>query len=157
MASHPVLVRWPESRNEIVVKAWPVPLRLVKRYDPNEARNTHGEWGADTIWHSLNEVLEHHPHVQMHISEDHNGIRLSLIRVDPDQRGGGKAGAALTDLIHYADQKNKPIALTPDPLGSGGLSKTALTKWYSSRGFVPNKGRHKDFAFTEAMIRQPRG
>ena len=36
-----------------------------------------------------------------------------------------------------------------------GLSKAQKTEWYKRHGFVPNKGRNKDFGFTETMIRRP--
>ena len=115
---------------------------------------------------SLATIKELHPDVEIEASERPEGIVLSVLRVLPQERGTGKASAALKSLLEYADQERKPVALTPEPLISSaeqagrqersakkGLSKTALVAWYASHGFVPNKGRYKDFAFRESYIR----
>jgi hypothetical protein len=98
-----------------------------------------------------------HPEVDIEAVETPEAIVLSLMRVDSERRGSGKASSALKALLSYADEQGKLIALTPDPLASGkGLSKGALTSWYTSHGFEPNKGRNRDFAYRETHIRQPR-
>lgn len=80
-----------------------------------------------------------------------------MIQVAPDDQGKGYASAALRDLITYADSIGVPIALTPGiPEGRKGLSHTALKRWYIEYGSVPNRGRHKDFNWAEAMIRPAR-
>jgi len=43
------------------------------------------------------------------------------------------------------------LALTPTK--AFGASKGRLEKWYRRHGFVPNKGRNKDFSTKESMIR----
>jgi hypothetical protein len=115
---------------------------------------------------SLAAVQALHLDVDIEASENVDGIALSMLRVPPGERRAGKASAALKSLLEYADQKNKPVALTPEPLMSlaehagpqrqlaeKGLSRSALVAWYAAYGFVPNKGRYKDFAFRESYIR----
>lgn len=82
-------------------------------------------------------------------------IRLAKIRVDPDSRQQGVGGKVMGAITTWADRNNQLIVLTPEA-ERGGLSKTALVRWYRTFGFVPNKGRKKDFRFTDAMIRAPR-
>lgn len=105
---------------------------------------------------TLAEVKARHPHVQIDAHEKPDGIVLSMIRTTDTAQGTGKASAALDELLRHADAHGKTVALTPEQVGRGGLSTTALRKWYGSRGFVPNKGRAKDFAFTQSYIRAPK-
>ena len=87
---------------------------------------------------------------------DQGILVLRSIKVAEDQRGTGKASDAMKQLIDYADQTGKQIALTPEAIGTSGLSSAQLKKWYSSLGFVPNKGKVKRFEVSETMIREPR-
>lgn len=57
-------------------------------------------------------------------------------------------------LTRYADKVGKPILLSPS--SDFGGSKTRLVKFYRRFGFVPNKGRNKDYRFSQTMIRQPK-
>jgi len=105
---------------------------------------------------SLAEVRAMHPDVDLEATETSESIVLSLLRVAPGKRGSGVASAAFKALLAYADGQKKLIALNPEPLTTDrGLSKGALTAWYASHGFKPNKGRHKDFAYRETYIRLP--
>lgn len=107
--------------------------------------------------HPLGQIAAAHPHVDLHAWQNACGIKLNMIQVAPDDQGKGYASAALRDLIAYADSICVPIALTPGiPEGRKGLSQTALKHWYTGCGFVPNRGRHKDFNWAEAMIRPAR-
>jgi GNAT superfamily N-acetyltransferase len=94
-----------------------------------------------------------HPKVKIDATAREAGIVLSRIHTPEEHRGKGHAGKALKDLLAFADTHGKAVALTPEAMGKGGLSKSALTAWYKSHGFVPNKGRAKDYAFRESMIR----
>jgi GNAT superfamily N-acetyltransferase len=107
--------------------------------------------------HPLGQIAAAHPHVDLHAWQNSCGIKLNMIQVEPENQGKGYASAALRDLIAYADTISVPIALTPGiPEGRKGLSHTALKRWYAGYGFVPNRGRHKDFQWAEAMIRPAR-
>lgn len=107
---------------------------------------------------SLDEVSAAHPNVESFAAERpwDGHITLNGLKVAPENQGNGYASAYLRDLTGYADQNGKIVAMNAEPYAHGGLGKTKLRQWYGTHGFVPNKGRNKDFAFSEQMIRQPR-
>lgn len=107
--------------------------------------------------HPLGKISLSHPYVDMHAWESPQGIKLNMIQVAPEHQNNGYAGAALRDLLNYADSRGVPVALTPGiPEGRKGMSAASLKKWYSSHGFVPNRGRNKDWNWAESMIRPAR-
>lgn len=96
--------------------------------------------------------------------DDEFGVILEHIGTKTDvsgARGEGKASEALKQITDLADEAGVPVVLNvgdPDFIQKqeGGLPKSKLIAWYKRKGFKPNKGRNKDFAFTHTMIRQPR-
>ena len=80
-------------------------------------------------------------------------IELSSIKIDKEKRGKGYAEGFMQELCKYADAHDLGIVLTPS--SDFGASKTRLTAWYRTHGFVPNSGRNKDFKVRETMIRLP--
>ena len=89
--------------------------------------------------------------VDFSLSESDAGITLNKLVVPQDQRGQGVGSDFMAEVTRYADEQGKPIALTAD--GDFGGSKAGQRRFYERQGFVPNKGRNKDFTFTENMIR----
>lgn len=79
---------------------------------------------------------------------------LDTIKVDPARRRQGLGAAAMAELCERADAAGVPVALTPG--NDWGTSKTFLTRWYRSFGFVPNKGRRADLSVSGSMIRFPK-
>lgn len=84
------------------------------------------------------------------------GVRIATLRVPADQRGMGIGSQVMAQVVEWADRRSVTLVLTPESEGRGAPSKTKLKQWYRSFGFVPNKGRNKDYYFTDAMIRPPR-
>ena len=82
------------------------------------------------------------------------GYVLSKIEVPKDQRGQGVGSRIMQQIIDRMDKEGAVIALTPDSVFGG--SKSKLIDFYKRFGFVPNKGRNKDFRFRETMIRYPK-
>ena len=103
---------------------------------------------------SLDDIKNKYSNVDLDVYNDPKGLTLSKIVVPEGVRSEGIGSNVMNDLIKYADENNKPIALTPD--NSFGGSKTRLESFYKKFGFKDNKGRNKDFAFRETMIRQPK-
>ena len=81
------------------------------------------------------------------------GYTLSKIEVSGDDRNAGQGTKAMQDIVDRMDAEGAIIALTPDDAFGG--NKNRLIKFYRRFGFVPNKGRNKDFRFRETMIRYP--
>lgn len=129
---------------------------FVTKFDPSEARGPDGRWITAEALTKL--VTDKHPHVELHLGGDGQRKRLSLIRTHEGHRGGGHADAAMRDLLDHADRHGVTLTLTPEPLhGDRKTSKTRLTSWYARHGFVPNKGRNKDYEISDTMYRTPRG
>ena len=82
------------------------------------------------------------------------GYVLSKIEVSGDERNAGQGTKAMQDIVDRMDREGAIIALTPDDAFGG--NKNRLIKFYKRFGFVPNKGRNKDFRFRETMIRYPK-
>lgn len=97
----------------------------------------------------------------LHIYLTQSGfLKVSSIRIPEQQRGKGIGTKIMNELIVFADRNGLNMALTPaggiDNSYSGRPSnKKKLTKWYRTFGFVPNKGRNKDYTTRETMIRFP--
>ena len=81
-------------------------------------------------------------------------LEITKIGTPKDLRGGGLADQELNDLIFQADLDGTTLALTPS--NAFGANKAKLEKWYRRHGFVPNKGKNKNFTTKETMIRLPR-
>lgn len=86
-------------------------------------------------------------------SPDNRHLSVDLISVPKDRRGQGGATAAMKETLDWADQNG--VTVTLSPTSEFGASKKRLEKWYAGMGFVPNKGRNKDFRFTDSMLRTP--
>jgi tRNA nucleotidyltransferase (CCA-adding enzyme) len=99
--------------------------------------------------------LSYNENVEVDISGNaEKGYVLSKIVVPKELRGTGVGSKVMKDLIDKADMEGAIIALTPDTAFGG--SKGRLIQFYKSFGFVPNKGRNKDFRYRETMIRYPK-
>jgi len=83
-----------------------------------------------------------------------NVLEISKIKTPSNLRGQGLADQQLEQLINQADADGITLALTPS--SAFGANKARLTKWYKRHGFVPNKGRNKDFSTRESMVRPPK-
>ena len=100
----------------------------------------------------LDEKISARHGVEIDLSEGPEGIVISkIVAPEPGTRSGTRA---MQDIIDEADRRGVPVALTPSTAFGG--NKKRLEAFYKGLGFVPNKGRNKNFMFKEAMIRPPR-
>ena len=107
------------------------------------------------LWFSLpylKESLNEEVDVSLY-GDAEKGYTLSKIEVSGDERNAGQGTKAMQDIVDRMDREGAVIALTPDDAFGG--NKNRLIKFYKRFGFVPNKGRNKDFRFRETMIRYP--
>ena len=94
--------------------------------------------------------------VKIDVSESRSRPTLTLSRivVPEAQRGAGLGSRVMGDLIRYADESGKTIALSPST-DFGGSSVARLKAFYKQFGFVENKGKLKDYEVSETMYRKP--
>lgn len=101
-------------------------------------------------------VAERYPNVELFLSgkDDVGPLIVNKIAVPKESRGQGLGSRVMQDIIEFADNNERRLALTPD--ASFGTPKSRLNHWYREMDFVPNKGRTKDFSISEAMVRDPK-
>ena len=104
---------------------------------------------------TLRETLStRYPNVALDISQSPSEhLVVSRIVVPKEERGQGIGTAIMRDLIQEAENRNIPMALTPDSSFGGNLKR--LKEFYGNLGFTPNTGRNKDYRISESMIREP--
>ena len=86
-------------------------------------------------------------------SKRNNYLTLNKIFIDKAYQGKGYGSKAMKELIVYANKNNLILALTPDEVW--GSKKSILIKWYTSLGFIMNKGSKKDFEIMQLMYKLP--
>ena len=94
--------------------------------------------------------------VDVYIHPRETELNLSSIKVDKDKRGQGLGTKVMKEILDFAQKHNLRVTLTPSK-DLGATSVTRLIKFYRGFGFVPNKGRHKDFTVSDTMIWTPKG
>lgn len=92
--------------------------------------------------------------VDLSLTEKPDVILLHKIIVPAEDRDRGIGTKVLQEICAYADRTGKTIGLTP--ANDFGISVSRLEHWYKSLGFVPNKGKSRDFRFMESMRRDPK-
>lgn len=80
-------------------------------------------------------------------------VTLNLIKIPESEKGVGLGTKLMGELVKAADKNGWNLALSPS--GDFGSSKVRLEVFYRRFGFRPNKGRTRDFATQETMVRYP--
>lgn len=83
-------------------------------------------------------------------------VEISMVRTPKERRGEGSAREALEAFLAETDAAGMRTVLTADPM-ERSVKKGGLVDFYRSLGFVPNKGRNKDFSTRAEFIRAPSG
>lgn len=81
-------------------------------------------------------------------------VTIESIVVPKDNRRKGVGSDVMFEVIRWADKNNYILALSPSADFGGKI--TGLKRFYKRFGFVPNKGRNKDFRTAKARIRYPK-
>jgi GNAT superfamily N-acetyltransferase len=100
-------------------------------------------------------LAEKYPDIAFDLMQRGDGgvATLGKVVVPKAQRGTGMGSAFMDDLAKAADADGATLALSPS--SDFGGSKARLIEFYKRFGFVPNKGRTKDFTISESMYREP--
>lgn len=142
-------------------EALPFPLVLEEaKWEALIARKAHAKFGIRfkrPAWATAEEAragLEaRYPGVEVQLRTRQGGyVVLDGLRVPKGDQKQGLGTQVMEDLIATADEQGWKLALTPST-DWGASSRARLERFYRRFGFVPNKGRHKDFTTMEAMVR----
>jgi GNAT superfamily N-acetyltransferase len=161
----PMAIDRAEWRSEPVPQEVRLPLsqvRLLFEYSDEtriaipEARpaSSPAPGGTDWAGQLAQQLRAEFPGLMLDLHRDPSGyIVLPRIKVPEQRRGTGSA--VMQRIIDAADANGDTLVLSPT--AEWGASLTRLTRFYRRFGFVPNKGRAKDFTTRETMIRRPGG
>lgn len=116
---------------------------------------------VESEFNSAEELRKHyqtkHPGitVDFHDNSNHKHSSLSMIHVPKEHQKKGIGSEVMKAITKYADHHGRTVSLSPEKR-PGGPSKSKLQSWYKTHGFNDNKGRHKDYRFSDTMIREPK-
>ena len=99
----------------------------------------------------IEQLIEEHD-IDLDVYDYDDYIIISRIVVPKNKRNEGIGTEVIEKILEYADDNDKDVFVTPT--SDFGGSMTRLTKFYKSFGFVPNKGKYRDFRTRETMIRK---
>ena len=119
------------------------------RFESTELGTDPANWG-DELEANYGEALD-----KFRVSHNSSTgiVSIGLMTMKPEHQGEGVGTKILEDLTQAADDNGITLSLTPEKFGN--TSKSRLTAFYKRHGFVPNKGRNKDFGTQDHMVRQP--
>jgi GNAT superfamily N-acetyltransferase len=117
---------------------------------------------SDAVPFASAEHLRNHFHtkypgssVDFYDNGNHKHSTLSMIHVPKQHQKKGIGTEVMHAIGKYADHHGRTVGLSPEKQPDGP-SKSKLTDWYKSHNYVANKGRNKDYRFSDTMIRQPK-
>lgn len=113
-------------------------------------RTLHPQTGAINV-KALQDAF---PEIDFTLLQRGDKATLSKVVVPKEMRGSGRGSAFMGELTRLADDDAAKLALSPS--SDFGGSKARLEQFYRRFGFVPNKGRARDFEIMESMYREPR-
>jgi GNAT superfamily N-acetyltransferase len=113
-----------------------------------------GSFPAARAVDGFDDIKAKYPDVDLSIrGSPESGFTLSKIVVPEGARSQGVGSRVMAEIIQRADDMGAQINLTPS--SDFGGNKRRLTDFYRRSGFVPNKGRNRDFSTMEDMYRTP--
>lgn len=80
-------------------------------------------------------------------------VSLDKIILPELDRNSGTGTQIMRQIMRWADQNDKTLALTPS--ADFGGNKNRLAEFYKRFGFKDNKGRDRDYEISESMYRPP--
>ena len=77
-------------------------------------------------------------------------LTVATIVVDENTRNAGVGTAVMKDIVEHARNNGWDVVLTPSDAYGGSVKK--LNKFYRNFGFVPNKGKNRNWSSKETLI-----
>ena len=125
-------------------------LRLAKYAQEDFQEENIEDAQEETLQDLQNRLVETYS-IDLWLGSHPEGFTISKIVVPEESRGSGIGSQVMEELVGYADTYGLTIGLTPEDTYGGNVKR--LKQFYKDFGFVPNKGRNKDYAFSETFIR----
>lgn len=141
------------QRLVLEIEARPLGGGGVAKADWDEAAHPRGP-GGEWVDKLVAEVKAEHPGVKLDLHRASAG-HVVLSRIVTPQRSQGTGSKIMRRIVDEADRHGHTLALTPS--GDFGGSPARLKRFYARFGFVPNKGRNRDYEISEDMLRPPGG
>lgn len=108
-------------------------------------------------WFNLrDEIIEDFPLVSLTAVYDtrKNHLVIKKLVVDKAIRNQGQGTEVMERIIEWADKNKTTILLTPSK-DFGASSINRLVRFYRQFGFIKNKGKNKNYEYSELMFREP--
>lgn len=147
------LDEWERIRENAAEKAWALDIQ-ASSYKVSQEEEILEEPQEETLEDLQNRLVETYG-VDLRLMPNPAGFVLSKIVVPEESRGSGIGSQVMEEITAFADMHGSTIGLTPEDTYGGSVSR--LKQFYKDFGFVPNKGRNKDYSFMEAFVRYPQG
>jgi GNAT superfamily N-acetyltransferase len=97
--------------------------------------------------------------VGIYYDRNNGSLFLSDFYIKPEHRGKGVGTKIMNSIVQFGDTMKLPIVLMPEP-EDDSMSVNDLINFYKKFGFVLNKGKQKDYSFSDpfgtTMYRLPR-
>ena len=87
-------------------------------------------------------LVNKYPGLDLELWDNGHSIELAVIELPKDKRNQGLGTAIVQEIQAYAAQKGLPVVLRPTAEQG---KKEALDRFYKNLGFVPNRGRNKNY------------
>jgi hypothetical protein len=151
-------MRQPYSIFDIVRKPRPVRRKRVTRRRRNPTKHTATEANVRALSDNLQKQYDARVWLMFYRDDDknepHDGLVISQIKIQAQDRDQGIATLVLRTIIEFADRHQ--LILATSPTKDFGAKVTRLRAFLKRHNFVSNTGRKRDLRYMETMIRHPR-
>jgi len=87
-----------------------------------------------------------YPGLELFVYENEYKVKLDMLRVPLEMRHRGIGSEILRVIKEFAQKRNKPLVVHPE--AERGYKKK-LDSFYRDHGFIPNKGRNRDYRISD--------
>lgn len=97
--------------------------------------------------------------IGVYYDHNNNSLFISDLYIKQEHRGQGIGSKIMSSVTQFADNLKLPIVLIPES-DDDNVSNKDLINFYKKFGFVINKGKQKDYSFSDpfalTMYRLPK-
>jgi len=112
-----------------------------------------------TLERTLQSLYPEIDRVGVYYDHNNNSLFISDLYIKQEYRGKGIGSKIMSSITQFADNLKLPIVLIPES-DDDSVSAKQLIDFYKKFGFVVNKGKQKDYSFSDpfalTMYRLPK-